>query len=87
MCSVNDPWAISCLGYYAFEIAEMGFAPSVPGFINNTAFSTVISHEYGHFIVDQLLPFGLAPLDFQEGAADNMIALLQGEMVEDCLNQ
>ncbi|MCA8959694.1 MAG: hypothetical protein KDC38_04245, partial [Planctomycetes bacterium] len=38
----------------------------------NTAYSTIVSHEFGHFIVDRL---GLEQLSFGEGFADALSAL------------
>jgi len=40
---------------------------------NNTAYSTVISHEYGHFIVDQL---GLGQGGFGEGYSDTVAMMI-----------
>mgnify|MGYP001468946946 CR=1 FL=1 len=43
------------------------------GGCNNTAFSTVIAHEYGHYIVNQL---GLGQYGFGEGYGDTMGVLM-----------
>lgn len=62
-----DPIGLST-NYYV-----QGESPTQPGvFCVNTAFSSVIAHEYGHYIVNQL---GLAQGAFGEGFSDTVAML------------
>ncbi len=54
-----------------FFTSQAGQQPHCP----NTANSTVIYHEYGHFIIDRALG-GAAAGDYHEGVADAIAALL-----------
>lgn len=49
-----------------------GFVPGF-GHVNNAAFSTIVSHEYGHFVLDRLL--GRPGGKFGEGVADTVAVL------------
>ena len=60
----------SCNAY--FDGGSINFF-NAGGGCNNTAFSTVISHEYGHFVVQTL---GLGQGGFGEGFADSVAVLL-----------
>ncbi len=58
----------------------LGFARASPGCVNS-AYSTVVYHEYGHFVAWQA--FGAVPphLAYNEGAADAFCALLTDQPV------
>ncbi|MDX2116909.1 MAG: GC-type dockerin domain-anchored protein [Planctomycetota bacterium] len=60
----------SCNAY--FDGGSINFF-NAGGGCNNTAFSTVIAHEYGHFVVQAL---GLGQGGFGEGFADSVAILL-----------
>lgn len=61
-CAVNI--ASTCNAYYSGSTINFY---ALGGGCNNTAYSTVIAHEYGHFVVEML---GLAQGSFGEGFGD-----------------
>lgn len=67
-CAVNI--ASTCNAYYSASTINFY---AIGGGCNNTAYSTVIAHEYGHFVVDKL---GLAQGSFGEGFGDTSGMLL-----------
>ncbi len=76
-CAVNV--SMSCMARYDYTLDRLSFAVAQEsGGCRNTAFSTIITHEYGHFIQDRL--FGLSPDfasdSFNEGAADALAGLM-----------
>jgi hypothetical protein len=50
------------------------FGSAVPGQCANAAFSTIASHEYGHYIVYKLVDHGSVTGSFHEGVADAVAA-------------
>jgi len=71
----------ACQAFYDTETEDLEFTASGCG-CNNAAYSTNVSHEYGHFIVDQRIPTfpgwqeNLEFTSFHEGAADTISALV-----------
>ncbi len=68
IANVND----TCNAFYNPLSQLVGFYRAGNG-CNNAAFSTIISHEYGHFLVDMIVPTPSRP--FHEGAADTVMGL------------
>jgi hypothetical protein len=72
-----------CSFIAAYNPSSMTFQYSAPpeaGGCAHGAFSTIISHEYGHFIIDRTPELSdAAEGDFQEGVADTVAALMWNE--------
>lgn len=71
-CNVN--LADECNAFFDSSPLSMGFFNAGGGCVN-TAFSSVVAHEYGHFIVNRL---GLSQGAFGEGFGDTMAIVLYG---------
>ncbi len=72
----------ACGAWFDFFPRRIRLYERAPGECNNTAFSTVVSHEYGHFIVSELIPSratgpcGISNWRLYEGASDTIAALV-----------
>lgn len=72
-CNVN--LSDTCNAFYT--AGTINFFSSGGG-CTNTAFSTVVYHEYGHAIVDEIFPFFVAG-NFNEGISDVCATMLVGD--------
>ncbi len=78
VAKVNNPYS-SQLG--DFDFIELNFAPAdfIQGWVNG-AYSSVIYHEYGHYIVSRAQPnFPILLNSFHEGFADLLSALFAND--------
>lgn len=68
----------SCNAFYTPGSSTLNYYTSEPGdqpHCPNTAYSAIIYHEYGHFVIDKSLG-GQAAGDYHEGIADTQAAFL-----------
>ncbi|HEY3245693.1 MAG TPA: hypothetical protein VGM03_20300 [Phycisphaerae bacterium] len=71
---VNVPGA--CNAYYVPGQSTLLFLrAAAAGSCPNTAYSTIIYHEFGHFVIDSISPFAATARDYHEGMADLNAAL------------
>jgi len=72
LCRVN--YDAACNAYYNGNSLTFYMAEDDPNGCPNTAYSTVVYHEYGHFAIDSAQP--TAAPDYHEGIADTIAAFL-----------
>jgi hypothetical protein len=70
----NASYSFGTPGFMRFFRVQPGDQPHCP----NTAYSGVVYHEYGHFVIHQALGFTAAG-DYHEGIADSISALLAND--------
>lgn len=83
---LNAPSVGSCNMQYYPHVNEIRGTGSFETTCRNPAFSTFLSHEYGHFIATEIVPIRtylacgvlLNNLDFHEGVADTIASLSWG---------
>ncbi|MFO0858497.1 MAG: hypothetical protein U0640_14210 [Phycisphaerales bacterium] len=78
--TTNVQLAQTCNAFYDAGAQSINFF-SAGGGCANTAFSNVINHEYGHYLVNRRPPSGLGQAAFGEGFADTVAILIHDDPI------
>ncbi len=78
--TTNVQLAQTCNAFYDAGAQSINFF-SAGGGCANTAFSNVVNHEYGHYLVNRRPPSGLAQGAFGEGFSDTVAILIHDDPI------